>query len=269
MRVCSEKGCNGKHLAQGYCRQHWREFCAKRCSFKDCERLAQKNSLCRYHRRREQRGISLDAPSGLGYFDQKFCSEADCENPQMALGLCGFHYKRFKTGIPFDQYRKQRYGPDATCLADLCEEKPKSHGYCKFHAERVRHGVEVNKPKKKAKTISDIPLLTEIESFNWHNNSHNYLSTHIGKKEILQHRVLWEAHNGRKLEKFENIHHINGIRDDNRIENLELWTKPQPCGQRPEDLVAWVIEHYREDVLRAIDTRLELDLNLKGSILES
>jgi hypothetical protein len=36
-----------------------------------------------------------------------------------------------------------------------------------------------------------------------------------------------------------NVHHKNWIRDDNRIENLELWASPQPYGQRANDLVAF------------------------------
>lgn len=39
---------------------------------------------------------------------------------------------------------------------------------------------------------------------------------------ILEHRYIMEQYLGRKLEKHETIHHINGKKDDNRIENLQL-----------------------------------------------
>lgn len=67
----------------------------------------------------------------------------------------------------------------------------------------------------------------------------------IDGRNRLEHHLVIEAYLGRRLRRGEVVHHRNGVRDDNRLANLELWSTAHPPGQRVADKVAWAKELLR------------------------
>lgn len=152
----------------------------------------------------------------------KYCSP-DCRRKNQSTVAAAWYVRKSHENPDFraalTKRQRQRRGHKA-CDIEGCGEIRQPRGnYCVAHGNRTRGGYVVHK---------------------------------AGGVRIVQHRAVMERMLGRTLQPFESVHHKNGRRDDNRPSNLELWTRPQPSGQRPEDLVAWVIENYRELVVAAM-----------------
>ena len=125
------------------------------------------------------------------------------------------------------------------CSLDSCNKPHKGLGYCTGHLNRLKASGDVNESK---------PLEPAYQPVQ---DSHGYMVYKKNNKRIKVHREVMEQHLGRPLLSHESVHHKNGDRADNRIENLELWSTSQPYGQRVEDKVKWaleILETYQDQI---------------------
>ena len=81
-----------------------------------------------------------------------------------------------------------------------------------------------------------------------------YRRIHVGNgRRVLEHVYVMEQELGRRLAPGENVHHKNGIKSDNDPDNLELWLKMQPSGQRVEDLMKYIAKYHADAMRQMLD----------------
>lgn len=168
----------------------------------------------------------------------KNCSVENCSRAAKVRSLCSLHYQRSKRGADMTA-KPHRRRAVAECTIHGCAREAEGRGLCSAHYQRSLKGTDLTAPVRKAKVASG-------EWGAWQPNADGYIvrRRRVNNRNEYQseHRLVMERSLGRPLRKGENVHHVNGVRHDNRIENLELWVTHQPRGQRPEDLVQWARE---------------------------
>lgn len=213
------------------------------CQVVDCDQDAVTRGYCEMHYRRVLKTGDPGPPGPLR--SRGICKTDSCDELVDAKGLCHGHYQRVLRHGSVDD-SPLRKGKQMCEVVD-CERDAEKRGYCPAHYKRVlKHG----HPQ------ADIPI-RQVDGTG--HISHGYQQVNLprdlrhfsrGSSKMAEHRFVMAKHLGRPLTSDEHVHHVNGIKTDNRLENLELWSTYHPSGQRITDLLEFcmvILERYGDE----------------------
>lgn len=155
----------------------------------------------------------------------------ECQRTVYCKGYCEPHYRRNKRyGDPGPATVRTKRYTDEKCLVEKCSGPPISRGWCEKHYGRYKKHGHVNK--------------TRNVRGSGYVNRQGYKVIHVPEHaqtgsggKALEHRVVMSDFLGRRLLESEQVHHKDGDKLHNSLDNLELWSTAQPAGQRVSDKV--------------------------------
>jgi hypothetical protein len=188
----------------------------------------------------------------------KTCAADGCGRDAKERGLCHGHYQRLRRLGHIQADRPLGRRTEGVCEVEGCDRTIYARRLCSPHYRRQLAAGDVR---------ADQPLRQPGRD---RHISHGYYVVSVppemryltgGESQALEHRYVMAQLLQRPLWPDESVHHRSGNRLDNRPENLELWSRWQPRGQRVIDKVEFATELLRRYAPHRLEAGSRRDLS--------
>lgn len=201
---------------------------AMMCRVSDCTRRRNTDGYCHNHYYRLTHGLPMEP-----IYVVRVCALISCGHTYLVDitngAVSSRRYCTHKCKMLDAGRRKRRRKAKLECTYKGCKRSQLSAGLCSTHYRRNKDGEDMDAPIRAS-----------------HKRRPGYRRKSSAGYIIIdgrsEHRMIMERHIGRKLSPDETVHHRNGVRHDNRIENLELWANRHPKGYRVKDKIQWCLD---------------------------